>query len=871
MIFTPQNRSLPYKVLSTLKIVAIYALLSGLWIYFSDTILGSIVSDPTLITQISIVKGWLFIIVTGAILFYLIGRFAAEIQKTQKELAVSEGYYRGIFDFADDAIYIVDPAKLKILNCNDKACSMLGFGISELTSMTVIDLHPPEERSLLAGKIKEIDGKTSSASISGLHHAAKDGSLVPVEVSISFIKIGDEEVYLCISRDVTTRTQALEEARKSYALLNALINGTSDVIYVKDLLGRYLLFNPAAERITGKSSAEVLGKDDSFLFGPAEAAAVMDDDRKVMAAGEVTTYEDVLTTATGETVTFLSTKGPVFDAEGKPYGLFGISRDITERKSMEQSLRKSETFLKQAQVIAGIGSYVLDIPTGCWTSSEVLDDILGIDKTFIRSVEGWALLIHPDCRENMNHYFINEVFGKHERFGKEYKIIRKTDGAVRWLHGEGELQFDDQLRPVKMIGTIMDITDRKQGEEERARMEEQMQQTQKLESLGVLAGGIAHDFNNLLMSILGHSSLAQTKLTPASPARDDLQQIETAALRAADLCSQMLAYAGKGKFSLEVIDLRSMIEDMARLLKVSITKKSILNLDLQKDLPPIEADPAQIRQVVMNLIINASEAIGEQSGVITVSTGVMKCDPDNPCEAYIGSDVPNGTFVYLEVSDTGCGMDRETQQRIFEPFFTTKFTGRGLGLSAVLGIIKAHKGACKLYSEPEKGTTFKALFPASLAADEIDHKKTMAEPREWTGSGTILLVDDENIVLNACKALLEALGYSVLTALNGCDALAIYREHCKEIDLVILDMTMPQMDGAETFNELRRHDPGVRIIIASGYTEQDIAPGLPGKDLPALFISPTRSVNCEMRCTKRLKQVAGTGSKQKRWIACKQQ
>jgi CheY-like chemotaxis protein len=322
----------------------------------------------------------------------------------------------------------------------------------------------------------------------------------------------------------------------------------------------------------------------------------------------------------------------------------------------------------------------------------------------------------------------------------------------------------------------------------------------------------------------------------------------------------MLAYAGKGTFALQVLSLSSLIEDMARLLKVSISKKSILNLNLQKNLPPIEADPVQIRQIVMNLIINASEAIGEQSGVITVSTGSMKCDPEQPCEDYMGSEVPDGSFVYLEVSDTGCGMDRETQQRIFEPFFTTKFTGRGLGLSAVLGIIRAHKGACRLYSEPGTGTTFKALFPASLAGDETAQERSANGQQSGKESGTILLVDDENLVLSACKALLEALGYSVLTATNGHDAISIYRELGADIDLVILDMTMPQMDGAEAFHELRRHDPEARIVIASGYTEQDVATRFAGKGL-AGFIHKPYSIG-QLRDALRKATAAGGDNKQ---------
>ena len=239
-----------------------------------------------------------------------------------------------------------------------------------------------------------------------------------------------------------------------------------------------------------------------------------------------------------------------------------------------------------------------------------------------------------------------------------------------------------------------------------------MQQAQKLESLGVLAGGIAHDFNNLLMVVLGHAELALGGIPPMSPARGSLIEISTAAQRAADLCQQMLAYAGKASFALERVGLGDLVEEMADLLKTTISKKAILTLNLEKDLPPVEADPSQIRQIVMNLITNASEAIGDRSGVITVSVGATRCRREAPARDRTDDDIAPGLYVHLEVTDTGSGMDAETRARIFEPFFTTKFTGRGLGLAAVLGIVRAYKGALTVYSEPGKGTTFKVLFPA---------------------------------------------------------------------------------------------------------------------------------------------------------------
>lgn len=432
---------------------------------------------------------------------------------------------------------------------------------------------------------------------------------------------------------------------------------------------------------------------------------------------------------------------------------------------------------------------------------------------------------------------MEEVYRGNTVHHVEMTFVTKDGRHVPMLvSGSAMFSSDDRLLGAVFAAT--EITERKRAEEERFDMERRLQQTQKLESLGVLAGGIAHDFNNLLMAIMGHADLALLNLSPSAPARDNLMQIVNASLRAAELCRQMLAYSGKGQFVVKRVGLRKLVEEITYLLKTSISKKAVLNLNLQAELPAIEADESQIRQIVMNLIINASEAIGENGGVITVSTGVIDCSDDFLQEACIENKLTSGSYVYLEVSDTGCGMDAETQRRIFEPFFTTKFTGRGLGLSAVLGIMRAHKGTLSLHSEPGKGSTFKAIFPA-LPAQQKDEQRTIASGEAaWHGRGTVLLVDDEEIVRTVCREMLVSLGYSVIIAADGREALDLYRERGDTIDLVLLDMTMPHMDGMETCRELRRYDPKARVIISSGYTVQDIESQFAGKGLDGFIQKP---------------------------------
>jgi two-component system cell cycle sensor histidine kinase/response regulator CckA len=383
---------------------------------------------------------------------------------------------------------------------------------------------------------------------------------------------------------------------------------------------------------------------------------------------------------------------------------------------------------------------------------------------------------------------------------------------------------------------LRDSTERSRAEDERLKFLAQIQQTQKLESLGVLAGGIAHDFNNLLMAVLGHADLALDALPASSDAREDLAEIRRAAQRATELCKQMLAYSGKGRFVIQAVEIQKVVEEMLHMLRVSISKNAILKLNFAVNIPSIDADASQLRQVIMNLVVNASEAIGDRSGVITISTGAMDCDRTYLSESWLDEQLPEGMYVCIEVADTGAGMDAETRSRIFDPFFTTKFTGRGLGLAAVLGIVRGHRGAIKVCSEPGRGSTFKVLFPASQRAEVREEGSAVRGIYE--GKGTVLLVDDDESVRAVGRKMLERIGFSVVTASDGAEAIARFRERADDITCAIVDLTMPHVDGAETFRELRRMRPGVRVILSSGYNEQDVTQRFVGKGLAGFIQKP---------------------------------
>ena len=509
-----------------------------------------------------------------------------------------------------------------------------------------------------------------------------------------------------------------------------------------------------------------------------------------------------------------------------------------ERKKVEDRLRDNEERLRLAMAAASQGLYDLNVQTGECIVSPEYALMLGYDPADFRETNAaWRERLHPDDREAVYTAYSDYVEGRRDQYRIEFRQ-RTKDGEWKWILSLGSLvaRLADG-RPLRMLGTHTDITERKLAETDRRKVEAQLQHTQKLESLGVLAGGIAHDFSNLLTGILGYSDLALLELPAGSPARPLISEAVNGARRAAELSKQMLAYSGKGRFVVEPLNLSTLVEDITRLLQISISKKCVMEYDLMKDLPAVEADAAQVQQIIMNLLINASEAIGDRSGVIALGTGVMHCDRAFLAETCLDENLTEGLYVYLEVADSGIGMSKETQSKIFDPFFTTKFTGRGLGLSAVLGIVRGHRGAIHCCSELGKGTTFKVLFPpTALTAKSLPCRE--AGRTEWHGRGTVLVVDDEESVRGLARQMLEKMGFAIQTAANGREAVEVFRSEGETIRLVLLDMTMPYLDGEQTFREMRRLRRGVRAILSSGYDEQTATCRFAGEGLAGFIQKP---------------------------------
>lgn len=497
-----------------------------------------------------------------------------------------------------------------------------------------------------------------------------------------------------LQEDIRRRHKTELALQTSEARLQAIIDNSPALIWVKDLDGRYVLANQAFKSLLLPSGRQPEGSTDRELFPADFARAFREKDQLVIDSDESQTFEEVAQVLDGERRVFLTQKFLLRDATGKPYAVGGLATDISASKASEEA---------------------------------------------------------------------------------------------------------------------------------RLSLQKQLLEAKKLEALGVLAGGIAHDFNNLLTSVLGNASLTRAVLGPMHPAQPQVEQIEHAARRAADLCAQMLAYAGKGNFVTAPIDLSRLVRDTAALLQVSLHKGTQLQLELAAVLPAVLADATQIRQIAMNLILNAADAIGPRpDGVITISSFTRELSADFFRTAVQHPDLPAGRYVGLSVKDNGSGMAPETLARIFEPFFTTKFSGRGLGLAAVLGIVNSHRGALFVDSTLGTGTSFQIFFPALAAAAAAPLAPTLAVKDRASLRGTVLLVDDEAAVSLVAKRMFERLGIKSFLAASGNEALEICRKHGSEIDLILLDLTMPGLTGEETLRELKPLGLRARIVIMSGYSESDV-------------------------------------------------
>ena len=551
-----------------------------------------------------------------------------------------------------------------------------------------------------------------------------------------------------------------------------------------------------------------------------------------------------------------------YDDLGKPQRMSGICLDVTDRKKIENiqsdllrfgSLHPNVDFFKS---LASYLAYTLNMDYVC------------IDRLHGNNLIATTLAVYHngEFEDNVTYTLkdtpCGDVLGKEVCvFPSAVRNLFPKDESLEVLQAEsyvGTTLWSFDMKPIGLIAvigrnplkdsrfseTVLKLVsnraagelERRQVEEEKDKIEQQFQQAQKLESLGVLAGGIAHDFNNILAIIMGNCSLAKMDTENAD---SYLPEIEKATERAAALCRQMLAYAGKAQLAMSQVNMSLLVDEMVKMLRATLPQNTIILSEPSVDTPAIIGDESQLRQIVMNLIINASEAIGKDQGEIKVSLTKTTITTDHDNLDYHGKLIHPGDYVCLTVTDNGCGMDEETKLRIFEPFYTTKFTGRGLGMSAVLGIINSHKGALQLNSKPGHGTAFKVYLPIPKDASTKDSniEQTVQTP-PWQGSGTILLVEDEEQIRKLARLMLQKLGFTVIEASNGKEALELYQENTPNITLVMSDMGMPVMDGYDLFHELKKLNPQLPIVISSGFGDADVTSRIYSGDIAGLINKP---------------------------------
>jgi PAS domain S-box-containing protein len=594
-----------------------------------------------------------------------------------------------------------------------------------------------------------------------------------------------------------------KQLKEEEGVLRALVNAPTESALLVDMKGKILALNKVGAERLGKDTNELIGSGIFDYLPPEIAEFRMAQGKKVVLSGKPHRFQDERAGRIFDNSIY-----PICGPEGKVKALAIYARDVTEAKQVEQTLRESEE--RYRALADSLPQVVFEIDTNgiiIYTNQNGFDFFRYTRDDFDKGMSAFQMLIPEDrerAAENMKRRQSGEALGI-----REYTALRKDGTTFPIAIQANPIILENGIAGFR--GIMIDITDRKQTEKEQERLQSQLQRAQRMESIGTLAGGVAHDFNNLLMGILGRTSLILNKIDSTHPFYEHLKGIERYVEKATDLSKRLLGFARGGKYEVTPTDLNDLIDKSAEMF--GRTKKEIhIHIKYQEEVWTVEVDISQIEQVLLNLYINAWQSM-PGGGDLYLQTENIRLDTN-----YIRPfKVDPGRYVKISITDTGVGMDKDIQDRIFEPFFTTKKVARGagLGLASAYGIIKKHGGIINVYSEKGEGTTFNIYLPASdkevLKLEEKTHEILK-------GSETILLVDDEEIIIEVGKKLLEELGYRVLIAQNGKEAIEVYRSHGDEIDMVLLDMIMPDMSGSETFDKLKEMAPGIKVVLSSGYS-----------------------------------------------------
>ncbi|HXX57511.1 MAG TPA: PAS domain S-box protein [Thermodesulfovibrionales bacterium] len=747
---------------------------------------------------------------------------------------------RDLINKSNDAIFVNDPRTGLFIFVNDRACASLGYDREELLKIGVMDIETSfPDTSLWQSHVNELRQR-SGLILEGIHKR-KDGTTFPVEANISYVELNTREYMVAVVRDITERRRTEEEKDR----LARAVSVVSEGIAVTDEQDRYIYVNDAHARTYGYLQSELMGKTwrditphEFVSLVEREVARTLHNRDCGVWSGECPGLcKDGMVISTEVTATAR------WSEKGEYLGHICVVKDISERKRMDEALRKSEE--EYRMVVNNINEIIYrvsfrDDPLRGQVAflSGPTEKILGFTCTeFMDNSELWVSLIHPDDTPALFEATKKMLDGRRPAV-REFRIRRKHEPEYVWFEDKVFPQFNEKGDVIGYFGVARDISERKTAEEDKARLEEQLLQAQKMEAVGRLAGGIAHDFNNMLTAIIGYASLMERRLGTESPFRHYVDQILNSAQQSANLTSQLLAFSRKQIISPKETDLNELIRGMEILLKRLIGEDIECKTDLTDMHVTAMVDRGQIEQVLLNLCTNARDAM-PRGGVLSISTDVLELDDGSRRTYDLNS---SGRYAVITVTDTGKGLDEVTIQKIFEPFFTTKEIGKGtgLGLSIVYGIVKQHNGNITMQSEPGKGTTFKIFLPLIASPTGTARKERVVTPRG--GTETILVAEDDEAVRILTSHILREAGYAVIEAVDGDDAIMKFRENKETIKLAICDVVMPKRSGKEVSDTIRTIKSDIRVLLASGYTADIISAkgiGEEGLDFISKPITPS--------------------------------
>gem|GEM_PF-1703139 len=706
------------------------------------------------------------------------------------------------------------------IEANPALCSLFGYKKNELLKLTWQELTCTEnldqELTLFQEAIKKPTLLFNKVITFQKLYLKKDRS--PFQALVNLFPISGDEAesiygFLVHIENLDEKERKTKEAEQARNLIKIIMDLLPVRVFWKDTGLHYLGCNLAFAKDAGKNSPdEVIGTTDYQLPWKSEAELYRKDDQKVITSGKSKMfYEEPQTTPDGQQIWLRTSKIPLMGPRDIPYGVLGIYEDITDLKSLINTLNETMSLLKTLIDSAPIGIIAFNKEENIEFWNKVSEDILKwkIDEVLSKPIHRFIPAISNHISKCKDTHPSSEIeIEEKDKFGN-YLNLRLIHRLIHFTNRS----------PLYLL-LFRDISEIKKFEKEKEQLQEQLQHTQKLESLGILSSSIAHDFNNILMAVMGYSELAKEEINNPYTIKNYLLNIEEAIKSAGELCRQLLIFAGKKQQPHQPCNLNQLILEMEHLLKVSISKKIVLQIDIENHLPFIDGETNQLRSIILNLVINASDAIENRSGVICIRTGTIDFTESFIRTTWFQEKIEAKKYVFLEVSDNGCGMSPETMSKIFDPFFTTKEYGRGLGLSTIMGILRAHHGTIKVYSEVGKGTTFKLFFPTTT--DIHEKQQEVEDTTPWKGKGLILLADDEPVVLQVTAKMLEKLGLDVITAKDGREALQLFEKYQKELSAVILDITMPHLDGIDTARIIRSKLPDLPIFLSSGFSKHSV-------------------------------------------------